>query len=289
MKRLLSILGALLLFAVVFWAGLLYTFPGAALSAYVEGRLTAETGRPVNVLPASLRWYGLNVPQVRFAGLGGDARNAVVLTDVRVPLAWRLLRGVPVSAELGAGRLALFLPWGDGQMSFSLQDLQLEALPEVQALAGFPLKGRMHVVGQVARRAAQAQAARGQLPEGSVIGEITGLTVEGAQVLSQKVPAVKEDVIRFDLALGQRIEIRSLTFEGDVRGTIEGQVLPNLYRPNQSRLQLAITAGFRESWLQALGDMRPLVDSFLDNGQLRARIDGTIEQPQFRTAGRRAP
>jgi type II secretion system protein N len=289
MLRLLRILGVIVLFSAVFWLGLLYSFPGAALSSYLEARLSAETGQSVTLQPASLRWYGLNVPQVRIAGLGGDPRVAVVLKEVRVPLVPRLWRGMPVSAELGSGELSVFLPWGDGQMTFSLQAAQLEALPELQALAGFPLRGLVRAAGQVQRRAGQPPAPRGQLPEGSVAGEITGLTVEGLDVLSQKVPAVKLDVIRFDLTLGQRIELRALTFEGDVRGNIEGQVLPNLRRPNQSRLQLSLTAAFRDSWLQGLGEMRPLAESFLDNGQLRARLDGTVERPQFRTAGRRLP
>ena len=282
MKRLLPYLGVTLLFAVVFWLGLLYSFPGAAFSGYVEGRLSAETGQSVTLLPASLRWNGLSVPQVRMAGLGGDARNAIVLKDVRVPLALRLLRGLPVSGELGAGDLSLFMPWGDGQISFSLQGLQLEALPELPALTGVTLKGRVRVTGQIERRA-------GQMPNGAVSGEVSGLTVQGVDVLSQKLPPVKEDSIRFDLALGQRIEVRSLTFEGDVRGSIEGQVLPNLRRPNQSRLQLVLTAAFRDAWLQGLGEMRPIVESFLDNGQLRAQLEGTIERPLFRTVGRKQP
>lgn len=290
MKRLTQIIGAGILFGIVFWIGFLYSFPGAAFSEFIEGRLAAATGQTVDMQPAVMRWNGITIPQVRFR-VGASAADTppIVLNDLTVPFGPALLSGIPLHATIASqGSLYLYWPWGDGQVEFAVEGIALESIPAVRSIVKYPLKGTLRLNGELQREAGKPLAAKGRLPGGFINGEITGLTIEGFEILTKPLPAVKLNVIRFELALGERVEIQTLSFDGDLKGKLEGTIQPNLKAPGKSRLQLTVTAAFRDKWLDGLGEFRPIAETYLDNGQFKARLGGTLNRPQFRASGRRS-
>jgi type II secretion system protein N len=281
MKRLGVILLAILFVLVAFWIGLMLNFPGEAASRYVERQVNGRQAFDLVLTPARLRWNRLYVARAELRRRDNPtAEPLFTLTDFAVPLSWRLFGGLPVSAVVGKeGTVEAYLPWGLGGEAAIEGHLQLETLPLPAVVQPIALSGRVDVQGHFTM---DAEARLGQrLPDGTLEAVAQGLVVSGVKVAGQDLPATRLDAFNLTLETGRTVNVRRLEFRGDLQGTVEGTVTPNLRDPRNSLLALKITSAFRDTWVSQLGTLQPLLQSFLNRGRVVLNLSGTVGRPNL--------
>ncbi len=277
-----------LLFLAFFWLGLQLNFPGAALSRLVSARLSRLPGVGVELSPVRLSWRGLGADSLLVRD-AADGRTLLSLRNLWVPLSWRLVRGVPLEAELGkSGRLALTWAWG-GEVTLQsldarLEDLPLPVSPPSSAVLPFSARGAVHLEGRLGAPTSGPLAA---LPEGELRGRGENLEIGPMQAQGMNLPPVRLDVVDLSLRLGPTVQVERLTFQGDLQGSLAGSILPVLGKPQESRLNLTLSTEFRQSWINQLGDLRSAAQGLLQGGRLEATVGGTLGAPAILRAARR--
>jgi len=265
------------------WVGVIWKFPGHAVSRYVEGRVNRSQGFILALRPAEMRWNRLYIPRAEI--LRRDKPKSpplFVLTDFTVPVTWRLVRGLPARALLGKkGWVEVFLPWNEGEKAVMNGDLLLEEVALPAVMSPISLKGRFIFSGEFTM--SSAARAGTELPPGTLEGRGTNLTITGVKVGGKILPVTRLSKMELRISTGKELKMEIVRMEGDIQGEVTGRMTPNLRNPRQTLLGLQINASFRNAWLAGLGPWRPVVESCLENGRLILTLEGTIGRPRRRS------
>ena len=286
MKKLALGLLVLALCILVFWWGLLVNFPGEALSRMIAAQIEQSPVISAKIQPAQLRWNRIEFPEMSFLWRReGSSAPLVSLKDLSIPLSWGLLKGVRVSAALGReGRLEIFLPWSETELTVSGSGLRMEEIPAFRLFRPIRVGGKFAFEGAWKKPNLRGKV---RIPEGFLTSTGENLSVENIEWFGIKFPAPRLESVELRIKTGNRIEVKKGTFRGDIQGSIGGFISPQISAPRRSVLRLKITAAFRQDWLQRLGNLRPLLEERMNAGRLQVGIQGTLERPVFRTtAGR---
>ena len=286
MKKLAIVLGIILGFLAVFWLGLMSAFPGAAASRFLESQLNRYPGFSLSLAPAHLRWNRLVVGQAVLRGeVLEKPRTLLTLHNLTVPITWTLIQGLGVQAAIGkSGTIRVFWPWDKTGLASLETSLRLEELPVLAALKPISLQGQFMINAEIAPPESMATA-KARLPTGQIEIKGNSITVRNLSVLGRTLPPSRFSAINAEIRTGQTLELKSFVFEGDATGRITGSLTPNLRNPRASKLSANLQTAFKDSWLAELGPFRPMAESYLKNGQLRARVDGTAGRPVLRPLG----
>lgn len=288
MKKTALVAAALVMFLLVFWVGFVLNFPGAALSRAIESRINAVPNLQVRLSPAALGWTGLEIASFQLSVVQpGLPQPLIVLQDVRIPIAWGLLSGLPVRARLGKeGQLDLFIPWEEGELRVGGSGLRLEEIPALTRISPARLRGGVSFSGQMQLSNGVRQGRLTQLPPGSLSARADGVELSNMEIIGARLPVTRLESIQMDLKIGKRLVVEQFAFQGDLQGKVSGFVQPRLKAIKSSPLQLNLAISFRKQWLDKLGPMRQIVTSFLKNGRLEGVVRGTLANPSLRPAGR---
>lgn len=288
MKRLAVILCVLVVVVVAFWIGLMFNFPGARASRYVEQRVNQRQAFDLVLAPAELRWFGLYVPSAELRRRDNPAAEPLVtVTDFTVPLSWRLVSGLPMHANVGGrGEVEAYLPWSLGGTATVAGQVDLGTLPVPAVLKPLALAGHLEVHGHFLMDA-QSQAGV-RLPEGTLAGSGRNLVVSQVRLGATPLPPTRLESLEWELETGRTVNVKRFDYRGDLQGTVAGTITPNLRNPRNSLLALRITTALRDDWLAQLGDLRPIVESFLNRGRVVTTLTGTVGRPNLQpvTGGR---
>lgn len=282
------VIAAVLLLLLIFWAGLAANFPGEALSRVVSAKLNRLPNFAVRLSPASLGLISIKVDELTVnLTAAGQSTPVLTLKNVRIPFGWALFSGLPVEAEIGEqGEFDLFVPWEQGEMTISGTELRMEEIPGFRALASARVRGGLNFSGkfQLAPGAQKGRSA-GQLPQGTFTARAGAVELSNMGIMGTTLPITRLESAQLAVKTGKRIEVEQLTLRGDVQGGLKGYIQPRLSSFTNSPMQLKLTMSFRQSWLQKLGPMRPIVEGFLKNGRLEAVLRGSLGRPAFRRVG----
>ena len=267
----------------VFWWGLLVNFPGEALSRMISAQIERSPVISAKIQPAELRWNRIEFPEISFLWRGvGSSVPLVSLKDLSIPLSWGLLNGVRAAAALGReGRLEIFLPWGEAELTVSGSGLRMEEIPAFRLFRPIQVGGKFAFEGAWKKPNFRAKL---HIPEGVLTGTGENLSVENIEWFGFKFPATRLESVELRIKTGDRIEVEKGTFRGDIQGSIGGFISPQIGAPRRSVLRLEMTAAFRQDWLRQLGNLRQLLEERINAGRLQVSIQGTLERPVFRTA-----
>jgi type II secretion system protein N len=264
-----------------FWIGLMLNFPGESVSRYVERQVNTHEGFDLVLSPAELRWNRLYVARAELRRRDNPAAEPLfTVTDFAIPISWRLIRGLPARGVVGKdGRVQAFLPWSAGGEASLDGHANLGTLALPAVLKPIAVTGDVELQGHFTMDAA-AQAGQ-RLPAGEL--QLTGqnLTVTGVKVAGVELPATRLEALNATLETGRTMNLRRFEFRGDLQGTAEGTITPNLRDPRNSLLALRIATAFRDTWVAQLGNMRPLLESFLNRGRVVVSLTGTVGRPQL--------
>lgn len=282
MRTPLLVLAAVLLFLVVFWAGLVRHFPGEALGRYLEARLSTDPRVQVELEPVRLGWTGVRVQRARVRGrVRGEAVPVVAFHDLEIPLSFSLLQGLSLYGALGrSGSLEVYWPWRGGPLQLEGRGVRLEDVPALALVRPARVRGSLSLSGTLDPAAARS----GGLPEGRLRGTAQGVQVGRAEIMGQSLPTTRLEEVRFRVGLGEVIELRELNLRGDVQGTVTGTLRPRLSAPRRSPIDLEVALAMRPGWVQQFGSFAPIVESFLRGGRLEATLGGTLARPTMRRA-----
>ncbi|HKI98340.1 MAG TPA: type II secretion system protein GspN [bacterium] len=280
MKRLGIIVLVIVVILGAFWLGLMLNFPGASVSHYVERQVNRHEGFDLVLTPAELHWNGLYVARAELRRRDNPAAAPLfTVTDFSIPITWRLIRGLPATGVIGkGGRVDAFLPWALGGEARLSGRVDMATVPLPAVLNPIAVGGDLAVQGHfIMDAAAQAGAS---LPDGEL--RLTGqnVSVSGVKVAGVALPDTRLEAISATLETGRTVNLRQFEFRGDLQGTAQGTITPNLRDPRSSLLALRVTTVFRDTWLAQLGDLRPIVQSFLNRGRVAVSLSGTVGRPQ---------
>ncbi len=264
------------------WVGVIWKFPGHAVSRYVEGRVNRSQGFILALRPAEMRWNRLYIPRAEIRRRDKPKSPPLfVLTDFTVPVTWRLVWGLPVRAVLGKkGRVEVFLPWNEGEKAVLNGDMLLEEVALPAVMSPIALKGHFIFSGEFTMNS--AARAGTELPSGTLEGKGTNLTITGVTVGGKILQMTRLSKIDLRIHTGKEVKMENVLVQGDIQGNVTGRMTPNLRNPRQSLLGLQINASFRPAWLAGLGRLRPVAESYLKKGRLTLTLDGTIGRPRLR-------
>lgn len=282
MRRLGIVLLAILVTLGGVWVGVMWKFPGDAVSRYVESRVNRSQGFILALRPAEMRWNRLYIPRAEIRRRDKPQSPPLfILTDFTVPVSWRLVLGLPARAVLGKkGQVEIFLPWAEGGKAVLKGDLLLEEVALPAVLHPIVLRGHFKFSGEFTM--GPAARAGTELPVGTLEGRGTDLLIAGIKLGGMVLKETRLSNIELRIRTGKEVRMERVTFRGDIQGSVTGRVTPNLGNPRQSLLGLQINASFKEAWLAGLGRSRPLAESFLNKGRLTLTLDGTIGRPRAR-------
>lgn len=279
MKRLGIIVLVLVVLVAAFWVGLMLNFPGQSVSRFVERQVNRHEGFDLNLSPAELRWNRLYVARAELRRRDNPAAPPLLtVKDFSIPVTWRLFLGLPVYGEIGnGGHVSAFLPWSVGGEALLDGDVDVGSVPLPPVLRPLAVAGKVHVQGHFTMDA-QAQAGQ-QLPSGDLALNARNVQVTGVRVAGITLPPTRLDSVQADLEVGNRVVLRHVAFRGDLQGTAEGSLTPNLRNPRNTPLALRITIAFRDTWLAQLGGLRPILEGFMNRGRVTVSLSGTVGRP----------
>jgi type II secretion system protein N len=267
---------------VAFVIGLRVYFPGAALSRYAAQQAQRALGMPVRLSPIHPGLTGIGADTL---DLVPPNSRPVTIQDVRVPWTWRLFTGLPLSARIGTdGSAELSWGWG-GDLEWSLSRVALQDLPLGVFGPDIQVQGRVDASGRAGPL--KTGGAR-EMPPGKLDLRADSVQVTGVKVAGTAVPPVHLDVVEVHLVLGRTVQVESASVRGDAQGTVTGTIVPNLDRPADSRLSLNITMQVQRTWMDGLGDLKPLAQAALPDGRIEGTLEGTLAAPTLSRTQKRS-
>lgn len=279
MKRLGIVLLVLIVLLAAFWVGLMVNFPGASVSHYVERQVNRHEGFNLSLTPAELRWNRLYVARAELRRRDNPAAPPLItVRDFSIPVTWRLFQGLPAYGEIGrGGHVQAFLPWAVGGRASLDGTVDVGTVPLPPVLRPLAVAGQVHVQGQFTMDA-KAQAGQ-ELPSGDLSLTARNVSVTGVRVAGITLPATRLEAVDANLDVGKRVVLRHVEFRGDLQGTAQGSLSPNLRNPRNTPLALRITLAFRDTWLAQLGTLRPILQGFMNRGRVTVSLSGTVGRP----------
>jgi type II secretion system protein N len=281
MKRLGIIVLCVLLVFGAFWLGLMLNFPGDSVSRYIEGQVNRRQGFDLSLTMAELRWNRVTVAKAELRRRDNpQAAPLLTMHDIVIPITWRLIGGLPVRGEVGGdGSVEAFLPWRDGTEGWLEGTLVLQQVPLPEVFRPVTWEGRLRFTGRFELSAAVRSGA--QLPAGRLEGTASDLVVKGAQVGTFALPDTRLTSLNLALETGRTVTLQTLEFDGDLKGSGSGTITPNLRAPRNTLLAVRAQSSFRNGWLEQLGTLKPVLESFMDRGRIVVSLEGTVGQPRL--------
>lgn len=283
MKKTAFFFGGLILFAAVFWIGLVVNFPGEAMSRLIESRVNSGSGINIAVNPARLTLGGLALDDVRVGWHRGEnSLPLVALREVLLPFTPQLLKGLKLEISVAEkGTAGLFFPWGERGFSLEAAELRLEDFRGWSELGPMRMRGLVALEGNFTLPKPSRRRAAPLVPVGTLSVAATNVEISGLEILGGKFPATRFEEVSLKLRSEKRIQVEEASFRGDLQGTVTGSITPRGADGLRSILQLRVAAAVRQSWLQKLGAMRPIVEAFVKNGRLAGNLAGTVGAPRW--------
>jgi hypothetical protein len=273
------------LFLLFLGVGLAAHFPAAAVTRAIEGGLNGATVLSVALAPVRITLTGLRSDRltVREAGSAGGP-PLIVLSDVRLPFSFSLWEGAPLRAALGAdGRVSGFMAWNGSVVTIDEFSARLEDLALPTGRPGLTLKGRVSLSGQFRPGVARGRG-RPEVPDGEFRGRAEAVEIAGIDVAGTKLPVTRLQDVEVNVRTGRTVQIERIEVRGDVQGTVQGSITPNMERPAESRMNLNVAATLRPGWVQETGLLRPILDGFFPGGRIEGALSGTAGAPNWAPA-----
>ena len=275
-----------ILFLVVFWLGLLFNFPGGALSRYIESQVNRDGNVEVSLGEASLGLLGLGFPSLSVSiNESGSKREILVLEDVSIPFSWRLISGLPVSADHGKeGWIQAFVSWDLSNIEVEGGDLLLQEMKAWKSFAPMTVTGKVDLNGQFSFPA--GKALNGSLPKGSLKANAGNIEIANLDLMGTKLPQAKLELIDLELESGSRIQVKKLVFNGDIKGTVSGTIQPAGNVLNNARLDLQLSAALRHQWVESFPrTFQIILKSMLKDNSITGKVGGTLGNPRWQKSG----
>ncbi len=281
-------MAGIVLFLLIFWLGLMANFPGEALSRLIEAKAAQTPAIKLSLSPAEMNFFGVSLPSCKVEWRRPNSPVMLLsLKEVYIPISWRLFSGLPMEVAMGEeGLLNLFLAWEGGEVEIEGSGIRLEDIPAWNALAPLRVKGGLEFAGNMKFQPPAKGKFTSGVPSGEINGKAVNLEISNLVVLGNKLPAARLESLDLKVKSGKRIVVERFNFRGDMQGNLTGTIIPRGGRWENSSLQLKIKSSIRQSWLQGLGALQPLVESFLNQGRLDGSLTGTIARPKWRKTNR---
>ena len=282
-------LGAAVFF-LAFILGVAVNFPGGALSRVVQGQLNTAPGIEVSLEPFRMGLFGMRSGRMTVKeASGGERRELLTLTDLRVPYSFSLFRGLPLRAVIGEnGRLAVFARWNGSEVLVEEFSAKLESFPGLIPHPGVVVKGQVTASGKIDLSApVGARSAQPAHEGGEFIGRGKAIHITGISLAGIAIPEIQLEEITLKLKTGRAIQVEMIEVKGDAQGKITGAVVPIPTRFADSRVSLTVSGSIRPEWLGKTGDMRPLIEGVFPGGRVEGAILGTMGNLTWSMAGGR--
>lgn len=281
MKKIGIILGAMMFLLAAFWLGLMSNFPGKTASRLIEAQADQFSGVKVKVGVAELRLFDLYVPKVVISlRENPNAPPVFTLTDVSVPISWRLIFGLPAEGVIGkTGYVEVFLPWNKEDEAEMEGRVVLQEIPVPDVLKPASASG----VLEVSSRIAMGFPLQGmnRFPKGWIKLKGEGVSVKGVEASGVKIPETRLESAEIDLGTGDQVAIKGFSFSGDLSGNIQGSLTPNMRNPRLSQLNFQIIAVVKEDWVEKFGDLKMIVQGFLKQNGIKLSLTGNLGRPKL--------
>ncbi|MDH5753273.1 MAG: type II secretion system protein GspN [Deltaproteobacteria bacterium] len=281
MKRIMIPLGCVVLFLLAFWIGIKANFPTDTVTRIISGYTSRLEGFELKFSPVRLGWASIYTETLELIPeQKGKKTPLVSLTNVRVPFSFGLFSGLGVKGDLGEdGQVRVFVPWsGVGTAEFSgkasLKDI---TLPE--ELAPMKLDGLVDLNVELELKPTPGKAR--SIPEGTIEGRLEKLQISGISQNGISLPVTMLEETSLVLKTGRNILVEKLEFNGDMQGQVKGSMTPNLQSPSRSQLRLTASFAPSQGWMGKLGNLRPIVESFLKDGKADVSLEGTLAAPRI--------
>jgi type II secretion system protein N len=282
MKRFVAILTAAALFLLAFGWGFALNFPDAAVTRAIEASVNTSPLLAIGLAPVRLTLTGLRSDRLTVRKVGApDDPPLLTLTDVRLPYRPALFQGAPLQAALGSdGRVNGFFAWDGSDLTVNDLSARLEDLPLPYGVPGMTVKGRITLSGHFSA-GRRPGSTRAELPDGQLRGRVEAVEVSGLNVAGTALPVTRLQDVEISLRTGRTVQIERMEAHGDLQGTVQGSVVPNLDRIQDSRLSLTVAASLRPAWIQDTGALRPVLEGFFPGGRIEGTLGGTAGQPAW--------
>ena len=288
MKRFVNFLAPAAVFVLAFGWGFALNFPDAAATRAIEASVNTSPVLAIGLEPIRFTLTGLRSDRLVVRRVGGSNDPPLLtLTDVRLPFRPTLFRGASLQAALGSdGRLNGFVAWDGSDITVDELSARLEDLSLPLGTPGMTVKGHVTLSGRL-RPGPRPGNVRAELPDGELHGRVEALEVSGLNVAGTVLPVTHLQDVEIDLRMGRTVQIERIVAHGDLQGTAQGSVVPNLDRIQDSRLSLTVSAALRPGWIQDTGALRPILEGFFPGGRIEGTLGGTAGAPAWSGAGSR--
>ncbi len=282
MKRFAAIAVAAGLFLLAFGWGFAVNFPSEAVTRSLQAGLNTSPVLSVALDPVRVTLTGLSSDRLTVREAGSPSGPPLLtLTAVHVPWRPALVRGAPLEATLGtSGHVSGFLAWDGSEVAVDALSGLLQDLPLPLGVPGMALKGRLTLSGRI-RATPRPGSTRAELPEGELTGRLEQVEVTGLNLAGTALPVTRLDTVDVRVKIGRSVQIERFEVRGDLQGTAQGSVTPNLERLPDSRVSLTVSAAVRPGWLQDTGALRPILEGFFPGGRIDGTLGGTAGAPAW--------
>lgn len=282
MKRFAAIAVAAGLFVLAFAWGFAVNFPGEAVTRAIQAGINTSPVLTVALDPVRFTLAGLRSERLTVSETAAPSGPPLLtLTDIRVPLRPALFRGASLQATLGTGgRISGFLAWDGSEVTVDDLSARLEDLPLPLGAPGMAVKGRLALTGRF-RAAPRPGSTRAELPDGELGGRLEQVEVTGLNVAGTALPVTRLDGVDVRVRTGRTVQIERFEARGDLQGSAQGSVTPNLEHIQDSRLNLTVSGALRPAWMQDTGALRPILEGFFPGGRIDGTLGGTVGAPAW--------
>ncbi|MDH4248295.1 MAG: hypothetical protein OEW39_10805 [Deltaproteobacteria bacterium] len=281
MRRFSILAGSVLLFLLFFWLGLKWNFPEETVTRFIKSRLEPLKEVEVQLSPARMGWTSLYFDSVQIRSAETpEGPPLVSLSDVRIPFSWRLPLGLMTVGTLdGGGEVRVFIPWRTGGNASVLGHIPFQTITLPPELGPIKLEGLLDLNGKF--EMTQSLGLLTELPPGTLTGVGKNLRVSGITYSGIEIPPTRLESASFTLQSGRVLNLEQLIFTGDMQGNMKGVMTPNFRTPMLSSIRLEAQVTPAQEWMQKLGNLRPLLDSFIKQGRLTFTLDGSLARLRF--------
>ena len=273
--------GGVVLFFLAFWLGLKLNFPGEAVTRFVKSRTSQLREVDIRLSPAALGFTGIYFDFVEIRSADAtDTPPLLKLNEVKIPFSWRLPMGLVIAGKLGEeGRLSIFIPWWAGGTAEILGFIDIQEISIPPELGPLKLAGSLELTGKFEMK--QPLGVLTEVPDGTIAGTAKGLQVRGVSYSGIELPITNVESATWTMKSGKVVNLEQLVFNGDVQGSIKGLMTPNMKAPLLSSLRLEGQVTPSKVWLEKLGNLRPIVESFVKQGRVAFILEGSLARLRF--------
>ena len=294
LKVLLVFIAVLVLLVVALLTGFRQQFPGEAVANYIKSQARRQAGLQLEIDPLQLEWTHLSTPSVTFPRPPQlwmlPLETLAQLDQVTLPFLPILqFQQFWVQAQLYQSdlKLAVDLP-GMNTLNISLDELMLQQVPLANTFPfGFPA-GVLSLDSEI-KNLTQLQRRQQSLPIGTLQGSMTDfrfrLNQEHPLLNGLSITELNLPEVSYVISMQQQlIEISQLTMNGDLEGSVTGNIRLNERNLLESRIDLDLKVRLSQKLQDQLGPLAMMLQGFRCGDFFDVKIRGTFRQisPPFR-------